>query len=80
MGFAVFAHVKTDMGGNQLQVGSVNIVEPVLIIGFADPKNAEICKKCEYSFDGQGWLYYFTESESPRAFYRYQDQTYVYYE
>jgi len=33
-----------------------------------------------YSFDGQGWLYYFTESESPRVFYRYQDQTFVYYE
>ena len=33
------------MGGNKLQVCFVNVVEPVLIVGFADSEDTEICKK-----------------------------------
>ena len=33
-----------------------------------------------YFFDGQGWLYFFDDSEKGRVFYRYQDQSFHYYE
>lgn len=33
-----------------------------------------------YSFDGQGWLYFYTETVAPRVFYRYQDQAFIYYD
>ncbi len=33
------------MGGNKLQIRSIDIVEPVLIVGLIDTKNAEIGKK-----------------------------------
>ena len=33
-----------------------------------------------YLFDGQGWMYYFAESQVQRAFYRFSDESYVFYE
>ena len=33
-----------------------------------------------YLFDGQGWMYYFAESLVQRAFYRFSDESYVFYE
>ena len=33
-----------------------------------------------YFFDGQGWMFFFTDSEDARVFYRYQDQSFRSYE